>query len=348
MVPVWIGYRLLKFTTPLPVISFFQMSPMSWDSLRNLVMRAYSPKISIGENCTILIWPQDPDLTFIGDNVIIGAGSSVVSHAFNASGTRFSYFSDTIEIGSNTTIGGECRIAMGVKIGAGALIEPTSNLLPYTRVGANEVWGGNPAVFIRKHSESEDDEGQKKMPETSISTLSLKSIIADAKNCRVNELFSTIGVNDMLGLESLEKMSIAAALYDRFNLHISVDDIFNIDSLSSLQDIVAQHLNNDLSATPTPSLHAIDIPNDPELLPLCDLDSITQTLSNHYNNSDYSTKGHVTIAATFVAEPLSSSFDTWCHAFGLPYSARFAEYNQLEQTLLDVNSPFAERSLLRC
>ncbi len=49
----------------------------------------------------------------------------------------------------------------------------------------------------------------------------------------------------------------------------------------------------------------------------------------------------IVIAATFVAEPLTSSLRLWSAAFGIPVEVEFAGFDQVLQTLLDPDSPFA-------
>ena len=134
--------------TSFPLINYFKTPPIPLKWLRNLVMRSYSPEVHIGKLSNIVIWPQDPDLTYIGKNVVIGAECSLVAHGLNSSGDKLKYFSEPIIIGDNSTIGGDSRIGMGVKIEQGGIVEVGSNVLPYTRIGKGEIWGGNPAPMF--------------------------------------------------------------------------------------------------------------------------------------------------------------------------------------------------------
>jgi len=94
---------------------------------------------------------QDPDSTYIGDGAIIGGNAELVAHSYvRQLDGDLVYKAAPIHIGKNVTIGGDARIALGTTVGDGALVEPCSNVIAYSKIGPGEVWGGNPAVFIRK------------------------------------------------------------------------------------------------------------------------------------------------------------------------------------------------------
>jgi acetyltransferase-like isoleucine patch superfamily enzyme len=96
----------------------------------------------------------DPDLLDVGEDVITGAGCVISCHSLtNDSPGRFAYVSARTCIGDRATLGGESRIGMGVSIGADAIIEGGSNVVHFTQIGPGEVWGGNPAVFLRRRSD---------------------------------------------------------------------------------------------------------------------------------------------------------------------------------------------------
>jgi hypothetical protein len=55
--PTSISYRVLLLISTLPGVDYLKITPITLKWLRNLVMRAYSPKVHIGKRCLIVIWP---------------------------------------------------------------------------------------------------------------------------------------------------------------------------------------------------------------------------------------------------------------------------------------------------
>lgn len=94
----------------------------------------------------------------IGKNVMIGGGVTIVDSDFHSSNYD-DWFSDQDEknmtsedvvIGDNVFIGMNSIILKGVSIGDGAVIGAGS--VVSKDIPSNEVWGGNPAVFIKLRS----------------------------------------------------------------------------------------------------------------------------------------------------------------------------------------------------
>ena len=340
--PVIISYRLQTLIFTLPLINYFQITPNSLKWLRNIVMRAYSPQVHIGNLSTIVIWPQDPDLTYIGKNVVIGSKCDLVAHGLNSSGGKFKYFSEPIIIDDNSTIGGNSRIGMGVKIEEGGIVEVGSNVLPYTRIGRGEIWGGNPAVFIRKRNEYVDST-KTQYSVQQIAPSELNGIIANAIGLRLEEITKELNSDNCMAWDSLAKMSIAASLYDHFNIRIAAEQIFKLNSRQSIEQLIELHADNnisDSSDTISTANQVVGIPTNPELLPLYEPDSVTQALARRFQEARQEGKQKIVIAATFTAQPLGSTLELWCRAFGIPFSVEFGEFNQLEQTLLSPDSVF--------
>lgn len=78
------------------------------------------------------------------------------------------------------------------------------------------------------------------------------------------------------------------------------------------------------------------------MLPLLDSQKATRLLAARF--SDKLSDGQplqVVIAASFTAQPLVTSLKLWGRAFNVEIDCRFAEYNQMVQTLLDNDGPFA-------
>jgi FkbH-like protein len=340
--PVIISYRLQTLLSSLPFLYYFQIVPDAFNWLRNLVMRTYSPEVHIGKLCSIVAWPQDPDLTYIGNNVVIGSQCDLVAHALNASNGKFKYVSAPIIIGNNTTIGGNSRIGMGVKIDEGAIVEGGSNVLPYTRIGRGEIWGGNPAVFLRKRNEYVDITKTKHSVQQ-INSSELNDIIANATGLRPEEITNELNSDNCMAWDSLAQMSIAALLYDRFNIRIAAEQIFKLNSRQSIEQLIAVYTDNNLSNssdTKFTAKQAVEIPTNPELLLLYEPDTVTQALARRFQEAPQKGRQKIVIAATFTAQPLGSTLELWCRAFGIPFSVEFGEFNQLEQTLLSPDGVF--------
>lgn len=92
----------------------------------------------------------------IGNNVMIGGGCRIFDTDFhpiesfkrldqklvNSGKSAPVYIADNVFIGTNCIIGKGVRIGQGSVIAAGSVVVKS--------VPANEIWGGNPARFIRK------------------------------------------------------------------------------------------------------------------------------------------------------------------------------------------------------
>ncbi|AOW99687.1 hypothetical protein BJP34_09655 [Moorena producens PAL-8-15-08-1] len=343
--PTMIAYRRKLLIDTLPFINYVKLPPITLLWIRNLVMRSYAPKIHIGEKSIVVPWLEDPDLTYIGDQVVIGSECSIVAHALNISNGQLKYTSEPIVIGNYSTIGGNSRIGIGVKIDEGGIVEAGSNVLPYTRIGRGEVWGGNPAVLIRKrHEYSDSPEVQSSVQQ--INQSELNAIIANAIHLPPEEITDELDSYNCMAWDSLAKMAIAASLYDRFAIRVPPREIFKLDSRKSIEELIFAHTNNDLPdssvAESPPDGNTNAIPANPELLPLYPPETVTQALARLSQEEvvQGQAKKTIVVAATFTVQPLGSTLELWCRAFQMPFSVEFAEFNQLEQTLLSPNSDF--------
>lgn len=88
----------------------------------------------------------DPWGVDCGRNVIIGVGARVFSHLNPGNGPNFAH---TVTLGDDVVVGVSSVVMPGAIIGAGAIILPNSTVTSHTVVGANELWGGSPAKFIK-------------------------------------------------------------------------------------------------------------------------------------------------------------------------------------------------------
>ena len=145
-----ISYGRAYMVKSLPLMQSLITLPI----LRNLYLLSYSPSIKIGKRFVLAGFLYDPDLIEIGDDVIVGGGCVMSAHAHVVLRSNVQlYVSAPIRICDRATVGGESRIAMGVTIGTGAVVESYSNVVALTNIGPGEVWGGSPAVLLRHRTD---------------------------------------------------------------------------------------------------------------------------------------------------------------------------------------------------
>ena len=176
------GY-LVKSLPMLNAISFLP-------GLGQLCLLAYAPRLRIGERSFLAGFLYDPDLTEIGDDVVIGGGSVISAHSMTMKRPgEFVYVSAKIQIANGVTIGGESRVAMGVTMGAHSIVEPASNVVAFTAIPPGEVWGGNPAVFLRKRVDAPTDaDGTASQPSRAKAEFKVQNLDLRGRlpNCRRN------------------------------------------------------------------------------------------------------------------------------------------------------------------
>ena len=127
-------FYLVRFT----FLPFVTLTPFGIWFLRAMGMRmGRRPRIT-----TEFI--SDPCMITLGDDVVIGGSA----HLFCHYGGGGHLVIAPIVIGSRATIGLKATIMGDVTVGDGATVLAHSVLLPGTRVGAGEMWGGVPARHI--------------------------------------------------------------------------------------------------------------------------------------------------------------------------------------------------------
>jgi FkbH-like protein len=147
--------------------------------------------------------------------------------------------------------------------------------------------------------------------------------------------------------DSLGQVAIASALFDRYGIEVDGDLMFQLGNLQDIYSCVASKLAKtrtaELQASVSPELPSFG--EDPEMLPLLDAAEATRLLAAQFPSQAFSSERSerigVAIAATFTAQPLASPIQVWGRAFGFHLDCRFADFNQLAQTLLDPHSVFA-------
>ena len=112
----------------------------------------------------------DQSSVYVGGYSSIGDRTVVQSSAINPTGfSPRTYIGDFVTIGQgcilractvddNSVVGDGCILQEGSLVDRGAVLEPGSLLPTGARVPAGEVYGGNPASFVRKVSKEETTE----------------------------------------------------------------------------------------------------------------------------------------------------------------------------------------------
>lgn len=140
----WYLHNALFYLVRFTFLPFVTATPVGIVFLRAMGMRmGRRPRIAT-DNFT------DVSMITLGDDVAIGGSAHVFCHYGGAGRLVIA----PVVIGSRATIGEKATVMGDVEVGEGATILAHSVLLPGTRVGAGERWGGVPA---RRISESEWD-----------------------------------------------------------------------------------------------------------------------------------------------------------------------------------------------
>jgi len=84
---------------------------------------------------------SDPSLITIGDDAVIGGSVRLCAHYGGGGNLVIA----PVRVGHRATLGLACSVMGDVVIGDDAVILPHSVLLPGSRVGPGEIWGGVPA-----------------------------------------------------------------------------------------------------------------------------------------------------------------------------------------------------------
>jgi len=84
---------------------------------------------------------SDPQLISLGDDVALGGSVRIFAHYGGGGNLVIA----PVSIGARATIGLAATVMGDVQVGAGATVLPHSVLLPGSRVGPGETWGGVPA-----------------------------------------------------------------------------------------------------------------------------------------------------------------------------------------------------------
>jgi FkbH-like protein len=255
-------------------------------------------------------------------------------------------------------------VALGATIGPDSIVLPGSNVLPYTQIPASQVWGGNPATFVRSrdtgdavesagssasvaaqaatrpaplkiHETKTNDVGNDVGEENLVNEV--RRLVGETLNLSADRVAPDFCCDDCAEWDSLAQMAIAAALYNRFGVTVASAEVFGLRSIPDLCRLVRRRFGrSDETAAPVDSL-----PQDPELIPLLDTPTATRLLAQRAS-TDREPPQHeldVVIAATFTADPLVPSLTLWSRAFGIKTKTRMLGFNQVQESLLAPESP---------
>jgi FkbH-like protein len=313
----------------LPLVRCLLLVP----GIRYLVLWSYAPGARLGRDSLVLGYLYDPDLTEVGAGAIIGGASAISCHSVTTTTAErtFVYVCAPVVIGPRAVIGGEARLSLGVRVGADALVEPGSVVSPFTIIGPGEVWGGNPAVFLRKRAEP--------MPvspvvEAAAADEPLRAAVAEALGLSLEEVHAGLSADDCSAWDSLGQLSLASVLSARFGVKLSAAEVFGLRSIAQ----VSRWLGERCSTNGTS--HADELPADPELLPLEDHEKATRALlARPPRCAEGALELSVVVAATFTAELLAPVLKVWARAFGVAVRVQFTGIDQVRQALLAPEGP---------
>lgn len=136
----WALHNALFYLVRYTFLSFVTLTPIGIWFLKAMGM-------TIGRHAfvnTELI--SDPRLITLGDDVTLGGSVRIFAHY----GGGGNLVIEPVVIEDRATVGIGVTIMGDVRIGRGAVILPHSALLPGSRVGAGETWGGVPARPISR------------------------------------------------------------------------------------------------------------------------------------------------------------------------------------------------------
>jgi acetyltransferase-like isoleucine patch superfamily enzyme len=136
----WLLHNALFYLVRYTFLPFVTLTPFGIWFLKAMGMR-------IGRHAFINTeYISDPQLLTIGDDAALGGSVRICAH-FGGGGHLTVA---PVVIGARATLGLAVTVMGDVEVGAEATVLPNSVLLPGSRVGAGETWGGVPARLISR------------------------------------------------------------------------------------------------------------------------------------------------------------------------------------------------------
>jgi acetyltransferase-like isoleucine patch superfamily enzyme len=131
----WLLHNGLFYLVRFTFLPFVTLTPMGGWFLSAMGMRL-GKRVFVNTE-----YISDPRLITLGDDVVIGGSVQLFAH-FGGGGHLTVA---PVVIGARATIGEKATVMGDVHVGEDAVVLPHSVLLPGSRVGAGETWGGVPA-----------------------------------------------------------------------------------------------------------------------------------------------------------------------------------------------------------
>jgi acetyltransferase-like isoleucine patch superfamily enzyme len=134
----WVLHNGLFYLVRFTFLPFVTLTPFGIAFLKAMGMR-------IGRHAFINTeYISDPQLITLGDDVALGGSVRIFAHY----GGGGNLVVAPVVVEDRATIGLAATVMGDVRVGAGATILAHSVLMPGSRVGAGETWGGVPALPI--------------------------------------------------------------------------------------------------------------------------------------------------------------------------------------------------------
>ena len=136
----WLLHNALFYLVRYTFLPFVTLTPFGIWFLKAMGMK-------IGRHAFINTeYISDPQLIRIGEDAALGGSVRICAH-FGGGGHLTVA---PVSIGARATLGLAVTVMGDVEVGDGATVLPNSVLLPGSRVGAGETWGGVPARRITR------------------------------------------------------------------------------------------------------------------------------------------------------------------------------------------------------
>jgi len=101
-------------------------------------------KVILGDDCRIQGGAYVADACVLGDRVFLGPNSTLLNDKYPPSGNPLQW--QPVHIHNDAVIGGGATVIAGCSVGQNAVLGAGSTLT--RNIPDNEVWVGNPAVFL--------------------------------------------------------------------------------------------------------------------------------------------------------------------------------------------------------
>jgi acetyltransferase-like isoleucine patch superfamily enzyme len=145
----WFIHNALFYLVRYTFLPFVTLTPFGIWFLRAMGMK-------IGRHAFVNTeYLSDPQLITLGDDAALGGSVRIFAHY----GGGGNFVIAPVVVGPRATIGLAATVMGDVEVGEGATVLPHSVLLPGSRVGAGETWGGVPARRIEREEMDRFKEG---------------------------------------------------------------------------------------------------------------------------------------------------------------------------------------------